>query len=172
MAQTDYRLTIDRVRGELKRTQQNEGLEILSFQFSTDAPHDAATGQATGRRRYSDVTFTKLLDKSSPVLQLMLAQHSKIRKATLTCYKAGDHGEMLKYYEVAWSDAFISSYRVRGADMKDEYGALPREEFTLNFRKIEVNYSLQASLGGSLGSTSFSDELNSNDAAAQTSSIR
>ena len=163
MAQTDYRLVIDSVRGELKRTgQQNEGIDIHSFEYSTDAPHDAATGQATGRRRYSDVTFTKLLDKASPMLQLMLAQHSKIRKATLTCCKAGDHGEMLKYYEVIWTDAYISSYRVRGEDAGDEFGAIPRDEFTMNFRKIEVNYTLQTSKGSSAGSTSFADELNEN----------
>lgn len=162
MAHTDYRLTIDSVRGELRRTAQNEGMEIQSFEYSADAPHDAATGQATGRRRYSDVTFAKLLDKSSPMLQLMLSHHSKIRKATLTCYKAGDGGDMLKYYEVIWSDAYISSYRIRGEDRGDEFGALPRDEFTLNFRKVEVNYTMQTAQGGSAGSTSFADELNEN----------
>jgi type VI secretion system secreted protein Hcp len=161
MSKTDYRLTIDSVRGELKRpTTQPEAIEVLSFEFSADAPHDAATGQATGRRRYSDVTFTKLVDKSSPMLQTMLAQHSNIRKATLTCFKAGDHGELLKFYEVSWSDAFISSYRVRGQFLPDEFAALPRDEFTINFRKIEVKYTVQASLGGSAGDTMFTDELN------------
>ena len=159
MSKTDYHLTIDSVRGELKRNAQAESIEIISFEYNADSPHDAGSHEPSGRRRYSDVTFTKLLDRSSPILQTMLSQHSKIKKATLTCFKAGDHGEMLKYYEVSWSDAFVSSYRVRGEKLTDEFGSLPREEFSINFRKIEVTYILQASHGGSAGGTVFIDEF-------------
>lgn len=164
MAKADYHLVIEAVRGELKRADKDEGIEIHSFEFSTEVPKDMTTGMARGRRRYSDVKFRKILDKSSPALQQMLAQHAEIKTATLTCQKAGDSGVMLEYYKVVWSNAYVSSYHISGENRPDEFGPIPRDEFTLNFNKVEFTYTMQASKGGKAGSTSFADELN-NEAA-------
>ena len=157
MGKTDYRLRIDAVRGESKRLEN--GIDILSFEFSTDNTHDAMTGQAHGRRRYSDVTFTKIVDQASPVIQALLARNAMIKKATLTCQKMGADRTMFCYYELILSDAVISYYKLRGQELADEFGPIPREEFKINFGKIEVNYTLQGTKGSGEGSTSFSDEL-------------
>ena len=42
----------------------------------------------------------------------------------------------------------------------DEFGAIPREEFCINFRKIDVEYTKQNARGGPDGTVNFSDALN------------
>ena len=158
MATTDYHLVIESVRGETKRPTGDNGLDILRFEYAVDVARDAASGTASGRRRYSDVKFQKIIDQSSPTILQMLAQNRKIGKATLTCRKSG--GQALDYYKVVLSDGYISSYKVVGASMTDEFGAIPREEFCINFRKIDVEYTKQNAKGGPDGTVNFSDALN------------
>jgi len=158
MATTDYHLIIESIRGETKRPTGDDGMDILRFELAADVVRDGMTGQAQGRRRYTDMKFHKILDKASPTIMQMLAQNAKIRKATLTCRKTGGHA--LEYYKIVLSDAYIASYKVVGADFKDEFGAIPREEFTINYRKIDVEYTKQNDKGGADGTVNFSDSLN------------
>jgi type VI secretion system secreted protein Hcp len=163
MAKTDYQLVIESVKGEMKRDGKEEGIEVFEFRFEADIPRDAATGQARARRRYSDITFVKLLDRSSPIIMQMLSTHSKIKKATLTLHKAGDidkDGTPLKYYTLVVSDAYISSYKIHGDGSLVDIATIPRDEFTINYRKIEIEYKPQNAKGMAEGSTMFADEWN------------
>ena len=92
----------------------------------------------------------------------MLATNGKIKKATLTVEKAGDKdadGKPLIYYRLILSDAYISSYKICGEELDDEFGTIPRDEFSINFRKIDVEYTEQHRSGGGAGAVMFSDEL-------------
>jgi len=165
MMQTNYQLTIESVRGEMKRDGKTDQIEVRSFEFGVEVARDGASGQASQRRRYTDVTFTKLVDRSSPSIQQLLATNGKIKKATLTVEKAGDKdadGKPLIYYRLILSDAYISSYKICGEELDDEFGTIPRDEFSINFRKIDVEYTEQHRSGGGAGAVMFSDELDSN----------
>ena len=159
MSNTNYHLTIESVRGEMKREQKDHGIEVMTFEFGASVARDGASGQGKQRRQYTDVKFTKLVDRSSPTLQSMLATNSKIKTATLVVAKAGGDNP-LEYYKVILSDAYIASYKIRGADFQDQWGAIPRDEFSINFRKIEVTYVKQDQKGLPDGSVMFSDEIN------------
>jgi type VI secretion system secreted protein Hcp len=160
MASCDYKLVIESVRGEMKREGTHDGIDVQRFEFGAEVARDGASGLARQRRRYSDVKFTKLVDRASPTLQSMLATNTKIRKATLSCYK-GDGDKRLLFYQVTLSDAYISAYRIIGEDFRDEFGAIPRDEFSINFRKIDVDYTKQNNKGDADGTISFSDQLDS-----------
>jgi len=123
-------------------------------------PVDGASGSARQRRRYSDIKFHKLVDRASPSIQTMLATNAKIKKATLSVFK-GDGDKRLLFYKVTLTDAYISSYKIVGMDFEDKFGALPRDEFTINFRKIDVDYTKQNQKGDADGTVSFSDQLDS-----------
>jgi type VI secretion system Hcp family effector len=160
MSSTDYKLVIESVRGEMKRKDTEEGLDIQRFEFSAEVARDGASGSARQRRRYSDVKFFKLVDRASPTIQTMLATNSKIKTATLSCHK-GDGRKRLLYYKVTLHDAYISSYKIVGTDFQDEYGAIPRDEFSMNFRKIDIEYTKQNQAGDADGTVSFTDQLDS-----------
>jgi type VI secretion system secreted protein Hcp len=160
MSSTDYKLIIESVRGEMKREGKDEGLDIQRFEFGAELARDGASGMGRQRRRYSDVKFFKLLDRASPTLQTMLATNAKIRKATLSVYKGAGEKRLL-YYQITLSDAYISSYKIVGYDYEDQFGAIPRDEFSINYRKIDVDYTKQNQEGEPDGTVSFSDQLDS-----------
>ena len=161
MSSTDYELVIESVRGEMRRDGADNKIDIQKFEFETHVAREGASGVSRMRRQYTDVTFTKLLDRASPTLQSMLATNSVIKTATLKVYKAAGDQRLL-YYKLILSDGYISSYKIVGEHLHDEYGAIPRDEFSINFRKIEVDYTKQAQEGGGSGSVSFTDTLDSN----------
>src|SRR4051812_12372437 len=113
MSETDYNLVIESVRGELKRDNNRGGMDILRVEVGAQVARAGAGGQARQRRRYTDVTFHKLVDRSSPTLQTMLATNAKIKTATLNCFKAAGDKRLL-YYKVTLMDAYISSYKIVG----------------------------------------------------------
>ena len=160
MSSTNYHLTIESVRGEMKRDSKDHGIEVQRFEFGASVARDGASGAGKQRRQYTDVKFSKLVDKSSPTLQTMLATNAKIKTATLTAHKAaGDNA--LVFYKIVLTDGYVSSYKILGMDFGDEFGAIPRDEFSINFRKIEVTYVKQNQKGDADGSVMFTDEVNS-----------
>lgn len=157
---TNYILKIDSVRGETRREGKDDLIEVLSFEYGISAGHFQGEGNSK-RRAYTNVRFTKLVDRSSVTIQQMLATNSKIRQATLTLNKAG--GEQLEFYKVTLKDAYIVSYKIRGEDLPDAYRSLPRDEFEISFRRIEIEYEEQNEQGLRKGGVSFADDIGAND---------
>jgi type VI secretion system secreted protein Hcp len=46
---------------------------VLAFDFGTETPRDAATGQASGRRQHAPITLVRQTDSASPLLLQALA---------------------------------------------------------------------------------------------------
>jgi type VI secretion system secreted protein Hcp len=160
MASTNYILKIESIRGETKRDGKDDLIEVLSFEYGISAGHFQGEGSSK-RRKYTNIRFRKLVDRSSVVIQQMLATNSKIRQATLTLSKAG--GDELIFYKVVLKDAYIVSYKVHGEDFPDEFRALPKDEFEISFRRIEIEYEQQNNRGLKEGHVSFMDDIGSNE---------
>jgi type VI secretion system secreted protein Hcp len=160
MASTNYILEIESVRGETRRHGKDDLIEVLSFEYGISAGHFQGEGNSK-RRNYTNVRFTKLIDRSSVGIQQMLATNSKIRQATLRLSKAG--GDELIFYKVVLKDAYVVSYKLHGEDLPDEFRSMPREEFEISFRRIEVEYEEQNEKGLKAGGVSFMDDIGSNE---------
>ena len=160
MASTNYILKIESIRGETKRDGKDDLIEVLSFEYGISAGHFQGEGSSK-RRKYTNIRFRKLVDRSSVVIQQMLATNSKIRQATLTLSKAG--GDELIFYKVVLKDAYIVSYKIHGEDFPDEFRALPKDEFEISFRRIEIEYEQQNERGLKEGHVSFMDDIGSNE---------
>lgn len=83
------------------------------------SPRDAATGQASGKRQHKSITFTKELDKSSPLLAKAAAAGTPIPRARM------EQGGVT--YEL--EGILIGMLKQSGA------GDRPMETLTLNFTK-------------------------------------
>lgn len=160
MASTNFTLEIESVRGETKRHGKEAIIEVLSFEYGISTGHFQWEAKSK-RRNYTNVRFTKLIDRSSVGIQQMLATNSKIRQATLSLSKAG--GDELIFYKVILKDAYIVSYKLHGEDLPDEFRSFPREEFEISFRRIEVEYEEQSEKGLKAGHVSFADDIGSNE---------
>ena len=150
MAVVDYFLKIDGIEGESEDSKHSKEIEIMSWSWGATQSGSFATGGGGGAGKVSmhDFSFQKLIDKASPKLMLACAGGDHIKKAVLTCRKAGK--EQQEFLKVTFSDVLVSSYQTGGHGEGD---VRPLDSIALNFAKIEFDYKEQkadGSLGGSV----------------------
>jgi type VI secretion system secreted protein Hcp len=140
MAQVDYFLKIDGVKGESQDHKHKEEIELESFSWgeTNSGSFSAGGGGGSGKVVMQDIHFVKKLDKSSPVLFMNCATGTHIKEATLTARKAG--GDQQEYLQIKMNDVLVSSYQVGGSGGG---GVVPTDQVSLNFTKIEVQYKPQ-----------------------------
>jgi type VI secretion system secreted protein Hcp len=104
-----------------------------------------------GKATVHELRCFKNIDRGSPVLMQALRANDTVKKATLTCRKAGK--EQHEYLKITIHNARLTAYSVN-AD-----GAVPTEEFSFSFKKIEVEYREQRQDGLTGGSVLYADEI-------------
>jgi type VI secretion system secreted protein Hcp len=149
MAVVDYFLEIEGIKGESTDSKHKDHIDIESWSFSEVNAGDSAGrgGGGAGKVSMQDIHFVSKYSKASPMLFLSCATGEHLKKATLTCRKAG--GKQEEYLKVILSDLLVSSYAAGGSAHGDS--VLPVDQFSINFAKIEWNYSPQDA-SGKLGS--------------------
>jgi type VI secretion system secreted protein Hcp len=147
----DAFLKISDIPGESSDDKHKDWIEVLSFScgVSQRASGSASTGGgATAERAdFQDFSIVKTLDKASPKLALACAGGTHIKEVVLELCRAG--GDKVKYMEYKLSHAVISSVRPGGSAQGGE--ALPLEEVSFNYGKIEWTYVQQKRADGSGG---------------------
>jgi len=137
----DAFLKINGIEGESQDDKHKNQIEILSFSFgaSQTATGAASSGGARSAERVnlSDFSIVKALDKASPKLFLHCCNGKHIPDVTLELCRAT--GDKQPYAEYKMTDVMISSYRPGGASHGGE--ALPMEEVSFNYAKIEFKYT-------------------------------
>lgn len=144
----DYFLKIDGIPGESLDSKHKDEIHLESWSWSeaqTGASH-AGGGGGSGKVSMQDFQFTMKVNKASPVLFLNCAQGTHIKKAELTCRKAG--GKQEEYMKVYFTDLLVSSFRTGGSAGGD---GVPIESIAFNFSTIKYEYSPQKA-DGTLGS--------------------
>jgi type VI secretion system secreted protein Hcp len=127
-------LKLDGVDGESADKKHAGSIDVESFSWgltnsSTNTP---GGGAGAGRASFQDFSFTSRVSKASPKLFLACASGQHIKKAVLTVRKAGS--EQQDYLQVTLTDCLVSSYQSAGESGGD---AVPTDQFSLNFAKIE-----------------------------------
>lgn len=148
MAVVDYFLKIDGVDGESSDSKHKGEIELDSWSWgeSQTGTGSFGGGHGAGKVQMQDFHFVMKVNKASPLLMLKCATGEHIKKAVLTCRKAGkEQQEFLKY---TMSDLLISSYQTGGHGSSD---VIPVDQISANFAKIEVEYKAQK-IDGSLDS--------------------
>lgn len=148
MAAVDYFLKIDGIAGESADSKHKDEIQLESWSWGETQAGSFAAGHGggAGKVQMQDFHFVMKVNKSSPLLFKACATGQHIKKATLTCRKAGkDQQEFLKY---TFEDLLVSSYQTGGSAHGD---IIPSDQIALNFAKIEVEYKIQ-NADGSLGS--------------------
>ncbi len=109
--------------------------EILDWGFTSQGAGAGAGGRGARKVQLGDLHVVKTTDKSSPQLMLACVTGKHFPKAVLYIRKAG--GESLT---ITLTDVLISSYQSGGHGAGDQ---TPLESLTLNFTKIEFQYTKQ-----------------------------
>jgi len=147
---TDYFLKIDGIEGESDDSKHKNEIMLESWSWGESNAGSAAhaSGMGAGKVSMQDFHFVMHVNKATPKLMLACATGEHIKKAVLTCRKAGK--EQQEYLKVQMEDLVVTSYSTGGSAASD---AIPLDQISLNFTKIEFEYKQQnkdGSLGGSV----------------------
>lgn len=143
MALVDYFLKLDGIEGESADRDHKGEIEILSWSWGETNLGDTGGGAGGGKVSIQDFNFTANFNKASPVLFLSCASGRHIKQGVLTGRSDRLGGE---FYKVTFTDILVSSYQTGGSSE-----ALPTDQFSLNFAKIEYNGNTFDVRGGEVG---------------------
>ena len=152
MAAVDYFLKLEGIEGESADSKHKGSIDIHSFSWGATNSGTGAFGGGSGAGKVSmqDFHFTMLMNKATPKLMLMCATGEHIKKAVLTCRKAGK--EQQEYLVIKFFDCLVSGYN---SSASEGGSVIPEESVSLNFSKVEFEYKPQkadGTLDGPIGS--------------------
>jgi type VI secretion system secreted protein Hcp len=131
----DYFLKITGIEGESQDFQHKGEIDILSWSWGEASSASAAHGGA-GKVSMQDFHFTAKTSKASPKLFAAVASGQRFSSAVLTARSTGEfEQEFLKW---TMTQLLVSSYQTAGNAANDT--DRPTDDFSLNFRKISVEF--------------------------------
>lgn len=131
-------------------------IDVQDWSWGMTAP-TAVGGQRTGRVQMHELKLVKAVDRASTALMAVMNTNETITTAVLTVRKAGGIAAALPYFKITLEKARISGYEVQ-SDIGPTGNPTLTEHVSMTFQTITVDYTLQASAGGSGGGSSFTGD--------------
>lgn len=140
----DMFLKIEGIKGESQDKTHKDLIDVLAWSFgvSNSGSTHMGGGSGSGKANFQDISFTKYIDKSSPVLFLHCSNGKHIPTAQLICRKAGE--KPLEYLIIDMKDILVSSVSLGGSGGEDRL----TENCSLNFGSFKYKYVEQTKAGG------------------------
>jgi len=132
-------------------------IESFSWGVSNSGSATHGGGGGAGKASFQDFTFTAPTSKASPTLALMCAAGTHIPEGTLTGLRSGE--QPVEFMKIKLTDILISSFQQAGSATSD---ALPVDQFSFNFAKIEYQYRSQNRDGSTAVSGAMGWDLKKN----------
>jgi type VI secretion system secreted protein Hcp len=144
MAAVDFFLKLEGIEGESHDAKHKNEIDVQSWSFgaANGGTFGGMGGGGAGKVSMQDFHFVMANQKASPKLFLACATGEHIKKATLTCRKAGK--EQQEFLKITMSDLLVSSFQTGGSGHGD---IVPTDQISLNFAKIEFEYKMQKADG-------------------------
>lgn len=154
-------LDLPKIPGECSLKGYEKKIELISIDsgVSMNMPSTKTnTERTTGSANVHDITLSKYVDQSSPLIYQACCQATIQGTCTITLAR-NDSGKILPLIEIELEDVLVSSALL---DCK-KGGTLPVETVSLNFRKISWTYSAQKEGIGKAGEVKGSWDVALND---------
>ncbi|MDT0681939.1 type VI secretion system tube protein Hcp [Roseicyclus sp. F158] len=141
----DMFIKINGIKGEAQDKTHKDEIDVLAWSFgmSNSGSTHIGGGSGAGKANFQDISFTKYIDKSSPILAMHCSNGKHIPDAKLVCRKAGENP--LEYLIIDMKDILVSSVSLGGSGGEDRL----TENVTLNFGSFKYKYVEQTKTGGS-----------------------
>jgi len=146
-------LKIGDLMGESTDDAHQDWIEIVSFEHETKQPSGpmvSIIGGRTGARVVmGDFTVTKIIDRSTPDIQVYCCDGTHIDRVKVVLREAG--GGPVEFMKWTFENVIISRIRQVGRGSEGTY-ARPSEKVCFNFGRVTWQYTCQ-STDGSVGAT-------------------
>jgi type VI secretion system secreted protein Hcp len=153
-------LDINGIPGESTVTGHAGQVDVLAWSWGMSNPgttHGAA-GTGSAKANFQDLSVTKYVDKSSPLLMLHSANGALISTVTLYVESANGGANPVQIIKIVMSNVLVTSVSSGGSGGEDRL----TENITLNFSKIEYDYSPVNPAGGVVTPISFAWDIQNN----------
>ena len=159
MATGDMFLKIDGIQGESQDKTHKDEIQVLSFSWGVSNAGSSAigSGSSSAKASVSDISIQKYVDKATPNLWKYCFGGKTVGDAVITIRKAGGDAP-IEYLVYKLSEVFVSSVQDSGSDG----GGLAMESLSLNFAKVEIEYTLQDDTGSAGASTPITIDIKQN----------
>ncbi len=139
----DMFIKIDGITGESKDHKHKDTIDVLAWSWgmSQSGSFHGGGGGGAGKANVQDLSITKHVDKSSPLLMLSCCNGKHIKEALLTVRKAGENP--LEYLKIKLTEVMVTAVSTGGSGGEDRL----TENVTLNFAKVQLDYLPQKSDG-------------------------
>jgi type VI secretion system secreted protein Hcp len=145
---------IDKYQGQIIIQKFSHGVR-LPLQMDT-----ANTERTAGRPVFTEMTFHKMSDMSTPVLYAACVQGKKLGDAKIHIGR-NENGAFMSIIEYVLTSAMVSNITTTGGGV----GEVPQDTFSLNFTKITQDFTQQKSDSTKKGTANFGWDLETNMAA-------
>lgn len=139
----DQFLKIEGVKGEAQDDKHKDEIDVLAWSWgmSQSGTTHMGSGSGAGKVAIQDMSFTKYVDKSTPVLMQACCDGRHFKSAEVIVRKAGK--TPLEYLKIKMTDVIVTSVSTGGSGGEDRL----TENVTLNFGQVETVYTTQAADG-------------------------
>lgn len=144
----DMFLKLTDVKGEAQDKAHKEEIDVLAWSWgmSQSGSMHVAGGGGSGKVSVQDLSITKLIDKSSPVLMKYCSSGKQFPEGILTVRKAGGDNP-LEYLVITMTDIIVTSVSTGGSGGEDRL----TENVSLNFAAVKTEYQPQKPDGSADG---------------------
>ncbi len=157
-------LKIASIKGNCTEDGYKEQILIDSFSHGLSNPLTAAIGntdRTSDGPHFTNMSFSKVMDSSSPGLWQACAGNRKLGEATVSVTRIEQDKQMNTIVYVL-GDAMIEDINTAGSSGND----LPQESFTINFTSITSQFTQQNADSTKKGVSPFGWDLKENKALA------
>jgi len=139
------------IKGEAADEKHKEEVVLTGWSWGMESKSAMSSAGPSGKATVHELRCFKNVDRASPVIMQALRTNETVKKATLTCRKAGK--EQHEYLKITIQNGRLTEYSV------DTDGASPKERLALTFNKVEFEYREQRADGLLGGSVRYSDQI-------------
>ena len=144
----DMFLKLEGCKGESQDKVHKDEIDVLAWSWgmSQSGTMHTGGGGGAGKVNVQDLSVTKWVDKSSPVLMQYCSIGKQFTEALLTVRKAGGD-DPLEYILITMKDVIVTSVSTGGSGGEDRL----TENCSLNFSQYKVEYQPQKPDGSADG---------------------
>lgn len=136
------------IKGSVTQKGREDSIMVIAVSHSIMSPRDPQSGLPTGQRMHKPFTFTKELDKATPILYNVLCTNENLTECIFKFWTpqikaATGVGSEVQHFTIKLTNANIASLDFRMANIRhtDLVKFAEYEELALTYQKIEWTWN-------------------------------
>lgn len=141
--------TADSVGNSVYQSGHEDEILVQGFRHEVALPRDPQSGQPASKSVHYPLVITKVLDRSSPLLQTALSSGEQLSEVVIRWYRISKEGQPQHYYTTTLKDAAIVKIKdYMHSCLEPANAHLPHlEDIHFSYRKITWTHEISPSSG-------------------------